>query len=361
MPDVADEVAGDPAEWSCPVPIGHRDRVVLGHGGGGRLTADLVRTVFLPALGGPDAARLADAAVLDVAGVALAFTTDAFVVEPLEFPGGDIGSLAVHGTVNDLACVGATPLHLSASFVITEGTSIDTLRRIAASMGTAAQRCGVTVVAGDTKVVGGSAGSAPVDGVIITTAGVGLLAPHVHIGPDLARPGDVVLVSGPIGQHGVAVMSVREGLEFGSQVTSDSAPVHGLVAALLDAGIDVHVLRDPTRGGVSAALNEIATASRAGIVIDEPAVPVPAAVRSGCALLGLDPLEVANEGRVLAFVPADQAERALTTWRDRADGEGAAVIGTVVDDHPGLVVGRTALGSTRVIDVPLGELLPRIC
>ncbi|MDO8392083.1 MAG: hydrogenase expression/formation protein HypE [Actinomycetota bacterium] len=347
----------DPADWSCPVPVGHREQVVLGHGGGGRLSAELLADVFLPALGNPLLGQLADSTVVAVGGERLAMSTDSFVVQPLFFPGGDIGSLAVHGTVNDLACSGAVPLHLTAAFVIEEGTAIEVLRRIAASMGEAARAAGVAIVAGDTKVVQRGQG----DGVFITTAGVGRVRDGADVRPERAAAGDAVLLSGSIGRHGVAVMSVRDGLQFGSPVTSDSAPVHGLVAALFDAGVDVHVLRDPTRGGVAASLNEIATAANVGIVIGETEVPVDAAVRSACTLMGLDPLHVANEGRLLVFVAEADAERALAALRATAGGEGAVAIGTVVADHAGMVVGNTAIGGTRIIDMPLGELLPRIC
>lgn len=329
----------------------------MGHGGGGRLTAELVDEVFRPAFANATLDRLADAATIPVDETRIAISTDSFVVHPLFFPGGDIGTLAVHGTVNDLACAGAVPRYLTAAFVIEEGMPLDDLARIAQSMARAARAAGVTIVAGDTKVVDRGRG----DGVYITTAGVGLVRPGVDVGPELARAGDAVIVSGPIGQHGIAVMSVRDGLEFGSPVISDTASVHELVAALFDDGLDVHVLRDPTRGGVAASLNEIAVASSVGIVLDDAAVPVPAAVRSACALLGLDPLQVANEGRLLVVVPSDQADRALEALRRCDDGRDATVIGRVVDEHPRMVAGRTAIGGTRVIDMPLGELLPRIC
>lgn len=347
----------DPAAWSCPAPVHRRDTVVLGHGGGGRLTAELLADVFLPALANPLLAQLADATVLTVGDARLAFSTDAFVVHPLVFPGGDIGSLAVHGTVNDLACAGAVPLHLTAAFVIEEGLAIDVLTRVVESMGAAAAAAGVTVVAGDTKVVDRGRG----DGLYVTTAGIGLVRPGADVRPARVAAGDVVVVSGPIGRHGVAVMSVREGTGFGTPVVSDSAPVHGLVAALFEAGVDVHALRDPTRGGVAAALNEIAAAARLGIVLDEVAVPVDDAVRSACALLGLEPLQVACEGRVLAFVAEAEADTALAALHAAAGGEAAVAIGRVVDDHHGMVVARTAIGGTRIVDMPLGELLPRIC
>jgi hydrogenase expression/formation protein HypE len=347
----------DPADWTCPTPVGRRNQVVMGHGGGGRLTAELIAEVFQPAFANPALDRLADAATVAIGAGSIAMTTDAFVVQPLFFPGGDIGTLAVHGTVNDLACAGAVPRYLTAAFVIEEGMAIDDLARIAASMAAAARDAGVTIVAGDTKVVDHGRG----DGVYIATAGVGVLLPGVEVGPDLARPGDTVIVSGPIGQHGVAVMSVREGLEFGTPVLSDSAPVHRLVAALVDAGVSVRVLRDPTRGGVAAALNEIAVASGVGVELDEASIPVSPEVRSACSLLGLDPLQVANEGRLVAIVASEHTGRALDAMRSCAEGRGGTAIGRVVADHPTMVVGRTAIGGTRVIDLPLGELLPRIC
>ena len=355
--DPAVDPAVDPAGWSCPPRVVHRETVVLGHGGGGRLTAELLADVFLPALANPLLDQLADATVVAVGGERLAISTDSFVVQPLFFPGGDIGSLAVHGTVNDLVCAGAVPLHLTAAFVIEEGTDTDLLRRIARSMGDAARAAGVAIVAVDTKVVQRGKG----DGVYITTTGVGRVRDGVEVRPQRATPGDAVIVTGSIGRHGVAVMSVRDGLQFGTRVESDSAPVHGLAAALFDAGIDVHVLRDPTRGGVAAALNEIAEASATGILLDDAAIPVDPGVRSACALMGIDPLQVANEGRLLVFVSPGDAERATAALRATRGGEGAVCIGTVVADHPGIVAARTAIGGTRIIDLPLGELLPRIC
>ncbi len=347
----------DPANWSCPPRVVHRDTVVLGHGGGGRLTAELLDAVFLPAFANPLLAQAADATVLQVGGERLALTTDSFVVQPLFFPGGDIGSLAVHGTVNDLVCAGAIPLHLAAAFVIEEGTSTEVLSRIAQSMGAAARAAGVAIVAGDTKVVQRGRG----DGVYITTTGVGRVRDGADVRPQRATVGDAVIVTGSIGRHGVAVMSVRDGLEFGTPVTSDSAPVHLLAASLFDAGVEAHVLRDPTRGGVAAALNEIATASGTGILLDDAAVPIDPAVRSACTLMGIDPLQVANEGRLLVFVPDADAARALAALRATPGGEGAMRIGSVVADHRGVVAARTAIGGTRIIDLPLGELLPRIC
>lgn len=349
----------DPGAWSCPVPLRHHDRIVLGHGGGGVLSAELVEHLFLPAFGGAaSAATLTDAAVLDLPGGGrLAFSTDSYVVQPLVFPGGDIGELAVNGTVNDLAMRGAQPLAMSTGFVLEEGLELAVLGRVATSMGRAARRAGVSLVTGDTKVVDAGHG----DGLYVNTTGIGVVPDGVDIGPHRARPGDVVIVSGPIGLHGIAVLSQREGLEFGTEVQSDTAALHELVGAMLATGHDVHVLRDPTRGGLAAALCEIAAAARVGVELDEPAVPVPPAVEAACGFLGLDPLHVANEGKLVAFVPAAAAEAVLAAMTEHEHGRHAAVIGVVTADHPGVVVARTALGATRIVDRPLGEQLPRIC
>jgi hydrogenase expression/formation protein HypE len=342
--------------WTCPLPLRDSPTVLLGHGAGGRLSAELVEHLFLPAFGG-DPTALGDSAVVEVGGTRLAMTTDSFVVRPRWFPGGNIGALAVNGTVNDLAMVGAQPKYLTTGFIVEEGLSVDELGRLTAALGEAATEAGVRVVAGDTKVVDRGHG----DGVFINTTGVGLVPDGVDIGPTKARPGDAVLVSGPIGLHGVAVLSVRDGLEFGTEILSDCQPVNGLVAGLLAAGIDVHVLRDPTRGGVAASLNEIAASSRVGVQIEERAIPVPDDVRAACGFLGLDPLVVANEGKLVAFVPVEQADEALAVLQADPRGVGATRIGTVVADHPGVVVARTGIGGTRVVDLPLGEQLPRIC
>ncbi|MGB9375446.1 MAG: hydrogenase expression/formation protein HypE [Jiangellales bacterium] len=346
----------DLESWTCPLPLRDSPTVLLGHGAGGRLSAELVEHLFVPAFGGdPDA--LGDSAVVEVGGARIAMTTDSFVVRPRWFPGGNIGALAVNGTVNDLAMVGAQPMYLTTGFIVEEGMAVDELGRLTAALGAAATEAGVRVVAGDTKVVDRGHG----DGVFINTTGVGLVPDGVDIGPTNARPGDAVLVSGPIGLHGVAVLSVRDGLEFGTEIRSDCQPVNGLVAGLLAAGIDVHVLRDPTRGGVAASLNEIAASSRVGVQIEERSIPVPDDVRAACGFLGLDPLVVANEGKLVAFVPAEQAEQALAVLQADPRGQGATRIGTVVAEHPGVVVARTGIGGTRVVDLPLGEQLPRIC
>ncbi|HUX03380.1 MAG TPA: hydrogenase expression/formation protein HypE [Acidimicrobiales bacterium] len=351
--------AFDPSSWSCPLPLRDISTIVMGHGGGGRLSGELIEHLFVPAFAGVDSilAQLGDGAVLDVGGVRLALSTDSFVVRPRFFPGGNIGELAVNGTVNDVAMTGAIPLFLSAAFVLEEGMAIDELGVIAQSMGEAARVAGVQIVTGDTKVVDSGHG----DGAYITTAGVGLMRPGIDLGPHRVTPGDVVIVSGPIGLHGIAVLSVREGFEFGVEVRSDTAALNGLVAAMLDGGADVHMLRDPTRGGLAATLNEIAMASGTGVRIVERDVPVPDAVASACSMLGLDPLQVANEGRVVAFVGRGDAQRVLEVLRGHPLGGEAAIIGEVVAEHPGVVVARTGIGGTRVIDLPMSEQLPRIC
>ncbi|WP_462185814.1 MULTISPECIES: hydrogenase expression/formation protein HypE [unclassified Frankia] len=348
----------DPTGWTCPLPLRDHHQVVLGHGGGGVLSSELIEHLFLPAFGTTDVARApADSAVLDVAGARLAFSTDSYVVRPLFFPGGSIGELAVHGTINDLACAGAVPVALSAGFILEEGLELAVLGRVAQAMGRAAAAAGVRLATGDTKVV--ERGLA--DGLYVNTSGIGLVPAGVDIRPERARPGDRVIVSGPVGEHGVAVLSVRDGLEFGGEVRSDTTALHGLVAAVLAAAPGVHALRDPTRGGLATALCEIAAASGTGIEFAERAVPVPPAVAAACGFLGLDPLHVANEGKLVAFVADADADAALAAMRAHPAGRDAAAIGTVTTEHPGVVVGRTAFGGTRIVDRPLGEQLPRIC
>lgn len=352
----------DPSDWVCPLPLRETQRVVLGHGGGGVLSEELIENLFLPAFGsagGPSR----DSALLSAAGATIAVTTDSYVVQPLFFPGGNIGHLAVNGTINDLACSGAQPLGLTAGFILEEGLELEILGAIAQTMGAAAADAGVGIVTGDTKVVG--KGSA--DQLFINTAGVGLVPAGVSIGPERARPGDVIIVSGALGEHGVAIMSVREGVDFGTVVTTDSAPLHRLVAAMLTAAGEsgdtgaVHALRDPTRGGLVASVVEIARAASVGIELDDAAIPVPETVASACSFLGLDPLQVANEGKLVAFVDPEHAEAVLAAMRTRPEGSAAAVIGRVVAEHPGMAVVRTAFGTTRVVERELGEQLPRIC
>jgi len=343
--------------WVCPVPLRDTPAIVMGHGGGGAMSAELIEHLFLPAYGAAATADLGDSAVLSVGGSTLAFSTDSFVVKPMFFPGGSIGDLAVNGTVNDLAMSGATPLFLSTAYILQEGTDLEELGRIAQRVGAAALAAGVRLVTGDTKVVDHGSG----DGVYINTAGIGVIADGVNINAYRAQVGDAVLISGDVGVHGVAVMSCREGLEFGTAVESDTAPLHGLVAAMIATGTDLHVLRDPTRGGVSASLNEIARASGVGIELVEQDIPVPETVRDACGMLGLDPLQVANEGKLVAIVPGEAADLVLRAMQAHRLGRSACRIGTCVPDHAGMVVAKTGMGGTRVVDLPIGEQLPRIC
>ena len=348
----------DLESWTCPAPLRDRANVVLGHGGGGRLTAELVEHLFVPAFGDAGPFGPGDSAVLEVGGSRIAFSTDSYVVQPLFFPGGCIGDLAVNGTVNDLAMSGAVPQYLSCGFIIEEGLPLTTLQRVAAAMGAAAAVAGVRLVTGDTKVVDTGHG----DGLFINTAGIGVVPIGVDVGAARVREGDAVLVSGPIGLHGIAIMSVREGLSFGTVVETDSAPLGGLVAAMLAAAPGaVHALRDPTRGGVAASLNELAVESGVGVELVERDIPVPEAVAAGCSMLGLDPLYVANEGRLVALVDPVSADALLEVLRSRPEGRGACRIGTVVNAHRGVLVVHTAIGGTRIVDLPLGEQLPRIC
>jgi hydrogenase expression/formation protein HypE len=346
--------------WSCPVPLRDHDRVVLGHGGGGRLSNELVEHLFLPALAAATTeagSELADAAEVMAGSSRLAFSTDSYVVRPLVFPGGSIGDLAINGTINDVAMRGARPIAISAGFILVEGLELGVLGRVANDMGAAAAAAGVPVVTGDTKVVERGAG----DGLYINTAGIGLIDPGIDIRPGRATPGDHIVVSGPIGLHGIAVLSQREGLEFGTGLVSDSTPLHGLVGTMIAVAPDLHVLRDPTRGGLAATLTEIAGAAGVGVEYEERLVPVPDEVAAACSFLGLDPLHVANEGKLVAFVADGDVDVVMEAMRAHPAGSEAAVIGRVVDDHPGTVVARTALGARRVVDAPLGEQLPRIC
>ncbi len=343
--------------FACPAPLPARDTVLLGHGSGGKLSAELIREVFLPAFSNPVLAQLNDQAVVNVEGVRLAFTTDSFVVKPLFFPGGDIGSLAVHGTINDLAVGGARPLFLSAAFIIEEGLPMDTLRRVVESLRRAAETAGVAIVTGDTKVVEKGSG----DGLFINTSGVGVVPADVTLGADQARPGDKVLLSGFIGDHGIAILAQREGLEFETTVASDSAPLHTLVQTMLAASREIRCMRDPTRGGLSSTLNEIAAQSRVGIVLDERRIPVREEVKGACELLGLDPLYVANEGKLVAIVGPQGADAVLAAMRGHPLGHDAQIIGTVTPDGPGMVTMRTVLGPARIVDMLAGDQLPRIC
>jgi hydrogenase expression/formation protein HypE len=343
--------------WTCPLPLRDHPAVVMGHGGGGQMSGELIEHLFLPAFANPVLGGLTDSAVFTLGEARLAFSTDSFVVQPLFFPGGSIGDLAVNGTVNDLAMSGAQAAYLSCGFILEEGVELTVVGRIATDLGAAAQRAGVIIATGDTKVVDAGHG----DGVYINTAGVGLVPAGVDIRPQRAAPGDVVIVSGQIGVHGIAIMSVREGISFGTEVVSDCAPLNGLVAAMLAVCTDLHVLRDPTRGGVATSLNEIAKAAGVGIELVESTLPVPETVANACAFLGLDPLYVANEGKLLAIVARDDADAVLAAMRADPLGADAAVIGECVEAHPGMVVTKTAFGATRVVDTPIGAQLPRIC
>ncbi len=344
-------------QFSCPAPLATKDTVLLGHGSGGRLSAELIRDIFLPAFANPVLARLDDQAIVSVNGQRMAITTDSFVVKPLFFPGGDIGSLAVHGTVNDLAMGGASPLFLSVAFIIEEGFPMDDLRRIVTSLRLAAEEVGVPVVTGDTKVVERGKG----DGVFINTTGIGVVREGVDLSANRACPGDKILISGSIGDHGIAILAQREGLEFETQIQSDSAALHTLVSVMLGVTREIRCMRDPTRGGISSTLNEIAQQSRAGIEIEEASVPIHEQVRGACELLGLDPLYVANEGKLIAVVPPECAEAVLDAMRRHPLGAEAQMIGTVTREHPGIVTMRTPLGTTRIVDMLSGDQLPRIC
>jgi hydrogenase expression/formation protein HypE len=354
------------AGFACPIPITGYSKILLAHGGGGKLSQQLIEKLILPQFANEHLDALHDGAVVPAGNVRLAFSTDAYVVHPLFFPGGSIGDLAVNGTVNDLAMCGAIPQFLSVALILEEGLPMETLWRVILDMRRAAAQAGVQLVTGDTKVVDRGKG----DGVFITTSGIGLVPDGRHVGPTRAHPGDVVILSGPIAAHGIAIMSVREGIAFSTTITSDTAPLNGLVETLYaavqepgrtDRESPVHVLRDPTRGGVASALNEIAAKANLGIEIDETTVPVDDEVRGACELLGFDPLYVANEGRVIVIVEEQSAGTALEAVRGHPLGSRAAPIGTVVEDHPGRVVLRSSIGGRRIVDMLSGEQLPRIC
>jgi hydrogenase expression/formation protein HypE len=358
MAELARAARPDFSNWTCPLPLADYPNIVMGHGGGGKLGNELVEHLFLPAFRNSALENLGDAAVLDSGGAQLAFSTDSFVVQPLFFPGGSIGELAVNGTVNDLAVSGAEPKFLSASFILEEGFSLAQLAAIVEAMSKSAATAGVKIVTGDTKVVERGHG----DGCYINTAGVGIMRPGISVSPLHAMPGDVVLVSGTIGDHGMAIMSVREGLEFESQIRSDCVALNGMIEDVLAAaGPAVHAMRDPTRGGLASTLNEIAQSSNVGIAIDEAALPVRFEVQSACELLGLDPVYVANEGKAVFFVAPEAADRVLAVLRAHPLGRDAARIGQVTTEHKRMLVARTSMGANRVIPTMIGEQLPRIC
>ena len=343
--------------FTCPIPIEHYSNILMAHGGGGKLSHQLIENMFLPAFGSAALEARHDGAMLDLPPGRIAFTTDSYVVKPLFFPGGDIGSLAVYGTVNDLAMCGARPLYLTVGFILEEGLSMDTLWRVVQSMQLAARHAGVEVVAGDTKVVDRGKG----DGIFINTSGVGVVKCEQAISPACIRSGDAVILSGDIGRHGIAVMAAREGFEFETTLESDCAALSGIVLDLLSEGVEVHCLRDLTRGGLASALVEIAETARLHIEIEESAVPVMENVRGACELLGFDPVYLANEGRFIAFIPEHEAERALHRMRAHVLGKDACIIGKATAENPGLVTQRSTIGTTRIIDMISGEQLPRIC
>jgi hydrogenase expression/formation protein HypE len=342
---------------ACPVPFAADEFILLGHGSGGRLSAKLMEDVFLPAFRNAALERMDDQGVFDVPAGRVAMSTDTYVVKPIFFPGGNLGELAVYGTVNDLAVGGATPKYLSAGFVLEEGLPLETLRRIANAMADAARRCGVQIVTGDTKVVERGSG----DGVFVNTTGVGFVPQGVGYTAAKVRPGDRIVLSGSLGEHGIAILAQREGLELGGDLRSDAAPLHELCAAVMKAAPGLHAMRDLTRGGLSSALNEIARSARVGVEIIERAIPVRNEVRGACELFGLDPLYVANEGKMIAFVPEDEAEDAVAAMQANELGRAARVIGVVTERHARMVTMRTTLGTDRIVDMLAQDQLPRIC
>jgi len=342
----------------CPVPLPHKDQIVMGHGSGGTMSHDLIQRVFLSTFDNSILSAGNDAgSCLINAHTRLAISTDSHVVSPLIFPGGDIGRLAVCGTVNDVSMLGAQPLFISAGFILEEGLEVTILETIVASMGQAAREAGVQIVAGDTKVVQKGKG----DGLYINTCGVGLIREGLTIGGEHAQAGDFVILSGPVGDHGIAVLAARGELGFETDITSDVAPLNSLVQSMLDASQRIHVLRDPTRGGLATSLNEIARQSRASIVIDERSIPARKAVSAACEILGFDPLYVANEGKLIAIAPPDDIQKILAAMRSHPLGTDAVVIGHVEGSPAGRVLMKTRIGSTRVVDMLSGEMLPRIC
>jgi len=357
-----DEPLNNPADWSCPLPIKQRDKVVIGHGSGGKMTHDLIRELFWKYLGnetissGNDAAVIKDLAAVP-ANACLVISTDSHVVSPLFFPGGDIGRLAVCGTVNDLAMMGAQPRWLTAGFILEEGLELEILERILASMQKAAQEAGIKIIAGDTKVVQKGKG----DGLYINTAGVGYALEGVDVSGDNAQPGDLVILSGEVGNHGIAVLSARGELGFEATVQSDVAPLNHLVSLLLSQCQGIHVMRDPPRGGLATALKEIANQSNACIMIEETKIPVMPAVASACELLGFDPLYVANEGKLIAIVHPEDGQKALEIMRSHPAAPNAQIIGEVKSEPARTVLLNTAIGTTRIVDMLSGELIPRIC
>ena len=332
-------------------------KIILGHGSGGKLSAELIESLFLPAFRNEFLSPLGDQAVVNINGIRIAFTTDSYVVNPIFFPGGSIGDVAVNGTVNDLAVGGARPLYISAGLILEEGMPVDELERIVSDMKRACEYAGVQLVTGDTKVVEKGKG----DKIFINTSGIGVVDADVDISPQRVRPGDKIIVNGPIGEHGIAIMSIREGLEFETEIQSDTAPLNHLVRDMLNVSKNIRWMRDPTRGGLSSSCNELAKSAQKGIILHESMIPVPEAVKAACEILGLDPLYVANEGKLLAVVPAEETDAILEAMHKNPQGKDARIIGEVVDDHHGFVLLKTTIGGSRVVDMLAGEQLPRIC
>ena len=342
---------------NCPIPKNEYDKVILAHGGGGKLSNQLIGKMFFPSFANEYLGKAHDGAVLNIGGQRIAFSTDSYIVQPIFFPGGNIGELAVNGTVNDLSCCGAQPLYLSLSFIIEEGFPMEDLWTIVQSIKKSCIEAGVQIVTGDTKVT--EKGKS--DGIFINTSGIGLIPEGIHISPENAKPGDLIIINGRIAEHGIAVLSSRKSLGYETTILSDTAPLNHMVSAVLKSVPGVHVMRDPTRGGLSSSLNEIAAASGTGILIEEDAIPIAEEVKGACEILGFDPLYIANEGKILFFVPGAGADRVLEAMRSHPGGSEAAVIGRVMSDHPGIVRMKTSIGSTRIVDMISGEQLPRIC
>jgi len=343
--------------FACPLPLTDYKNVLLAHGGGGKLSHQMIQEVFISQFKNSLLNTLHDGAMFTLDGTRCAFSTDSYVINPIFFPGGDIGTLAVNGTVNDIAMCGARPLYLSSSFIIEEGLPMEDLWRVALSMKKASETAGIQLVTGDTKVVDRGKG----DKLFINTSGIGIIPDGVQIDPKRAKPGDKIILSGSIAEHGIAIISVREGLEFETQIESDCTSLNGLVEVMLAASKDIHVLRDPTRGGVASALNEIAESAQVGISIREEQIQVSEQVRGACEILGFDPLYVANEGKLIAILPASKAEKVLAAMQSHPLGKDSVIIGELTADHPGTVTMKTRIGGSRIVDMLSGEQLPRIC
>ena len=342
---------------SCPIPISEYPVITMAHGSGGILSHQLIDKMFMPAFENEILAEGHDGAMFDLPAGRLAYTTDSFVVSPIFFPGGNIGDLAVNGTINDLVCCGAKPLYLSAAFILEEGLPMEDLWKIVISMKEAADRAGIRIITGDTKVVDRGKG----DKIFINTSGVGMIQEGIRISPNSCKPGDAIIVSGSVGDHGVAIMSARSGLEFETSIKSDSAPLNNLAEQVFKCTKNIHVLRDPTRGGLATALNEISKSSKTGIVLEEDKIPVSEEVKGACEILGLDPLYVANEGKIVIILPESESDKVLKALHKHPLGQNASIIGKVTNAHPGIVRMTTSIGSSRIIDMLTGEQLPRIC